>query len=265
MINEIKKIVQSDPETKNLKLSDDDILIAYQYILQKENSSVPGYQPKLVTEPYLQIVYEPTKEKLEEELNRHIKKNLEIFESDTYIENANLNDFVVSDQAHVEAFEYVEKILKEPKKYHKGFYLYGPYGTGKSFFLAGLAKKLTKEGLNVLYCFMPDLIRSMKASIGTNDLEKKINHLKRCDVLILDDIGGENMSVWFRDEILLPILHYRMNAKKTVHFSSNSSYVDLAERFKLDKDEDMELSLRIIRRIKELSFAHKFSKRYKID
>ena len=38
---------------------------------------------------------------------------------------------------------------------------------------------------------------------------------------MLDDIGGEGTSVWVRDEILGPILQYRLLDHKPTFFTSN--------------------------------------------
>ncbi|HLT00126.1 MAG TPA: ATP-binding protein, partial [Acholeplasma sp.] len=193
-LSEIKAIIKKDPETKDLELNDQDLLTAYQYLLLRDGNSLKGFRPILVTKPFLHINYAPTKEKREEELTVQLRQNLETFESDIYIKDASLDDFIVSDEFHEKAMAYVKEYLRDPKK-TKGMYLYGPYGSGKSYFFSGLAKELTKRHIDVVYVFLPDLIRSIKQSIGSPELEKKINILKRCDVLILDDLGGENMSM----------------------------------------------------------------------
>ncbi|MBN3490663.1 ATP-binding protein [Acholeplasma equirhinis] len=264
-LTEVKLIVQSDPETKDLNLNESDLLIAYQYILQKQNNTLKGFIPKLVLKPYLHIAYVPTKEKLNEEVTNKLKANLEVFESDTYIADANLNDFIVDDEQHEKAMKFVDEFLKEPKKFQRGLYLYGPYGTGKSYFLQGLAKELTKRFVNVVYTFVPDLTRSLKASMGTPDLEKKLNLLKRCDVLILDDLGGENITQWFRDEVLLPVLHYRLSAELTVFVSSNYDLKQLAQMMQLNNEDMTIQSARIIKRIQTLTKTLKFDKRFKND
>src|SRR5690606_8798284 len=133
------------------------------------------------------------------------------------------------------------------------------------YFLQGLAKELTKRFVNVVYTFVPDLTRSLKASMGTPDLEKKLNLLKRCDVLILDDLGGENITQWFRDEVLLPVLHYRLSAELTVFVSSNYDLKQLAQMMQLNNEDMTIQSARIIKRIQALTKTLKFDKRFKND
>ena len=48
--------------------------------------------------------------------------------------------------------------------------------------------------------------------------------------MVLDDIGGENLSAWSRDDILLPLLDARMEQHRLTLFTSNYSMVELKER-----------------------------------
>ncbi len=264
-LDEIREIVSKDNETKHLKLSDNDMYVVYQYLLLRDDNALKGFRPKLVLEPYIHINYVPTKERQQEELTITLRQHLETFESDIYIADATLDDFIVSDEYQQKAIDYAKEFLKDPLKFQKGMYLYGEYNTGKSYLLSGIANELTKRRVNVVFVFVPDLIRSIKVSIGSDQLEKKINILKRCDVLILDDLGGENVSVWFRDEILLPIIHYRLNANLTVFISSNSSISELPKAMSLEKENDDVKVLRLIRRIDDLTKPFKLVKRFKKD
>ena len=45
--------------------------------------------------------------------------------------------------------------------------------------------------------------------------------LKTSPILMLDDIGAESNSAWFRDEILMIVLEYRMMQELPTFFSSN--------------------------------------------
>ena len=41
---------------------------------------------------------------------------------------------------------------------------------------------------------------------------------------MLDDLGSENMSAWLRDEVLGPVLNYRVLECKPLFISSNISF-----------------------------------------
>lgn len=135
----------------------------------------------------------------------------------------------------------------------KGIYIFGKYGTGKSFILYSFAKELVKAGKKVIYAYYPDLIREIKSSIGSAEFEKYILELKKVDVLMLDDLGAENNTAFARDEILGPILQYRMNHELPLFASSNTDFKLLTEHFAdTSSESDKMKASRIIERLKYL-------------
>lgn len=81
-----------------------------------------------------------------------------------------------------------------------------------------------------------------------------ISRMKFSDVLFLDDIGSESISAWTRDEILFPILEYRMNNRLKTYFTSNYTLEELKLRYGRVREENSEVaSLRIIERIRTLA------------
>jgi len=141
----------------------------------------------------------------------------------------------------------------EKGKFVKGIYFHGPFGAGKTFLMMNLAKNLSKRGVRVFIAYYPDLVRCIKSSLATGELEKIILELKNCEVLMLDDVGGEMNSAFLRDEILGPILQYRMHENLPVCMTSNLSINDLQNHFSETKDEvDVIKSARICERIRYL-------------
>ena len=74
------------------------------------------------------------------------------------------------------------------------------------------------------------------------------------DLLLLDDIGAESVSAWSRDEILGPILQYRMEEKLPTFFTSNLS-IDELEKFLAINSSSVERvkARRIVERIRQLT------------
>ena len=133
----------------------------------------------------------------------------------------------------------------------KGIYLYGSFGSGKTFILLNLANYLaTKKNKKVIFAYYPELVREVKSSIANNTLESLIVKLKNIDVLMLDDFGAELNSSFIRDEFLGPILQYRMMAGLPVFMTSNYDIKSLTTHLSETKDESNILKAhRIIERI----------------
>lgn len=151
------------------------------------------------------------------------------------------------------------EIIKTIEKYKKsdgtkGIYLYGPFGSGKTYLLYNLANNLaTKRNKKVIFAYYPDLVREAKSSIANNSLEKLIIKLKNIDVLMLDDFGAEVNTSFIRDEFLGPILQYRMMMNLPVFMTSNFDIRSLKGHLSETKDETDELKAsRIIERIEHM-------------
>lgn len=137
----------------------------------------------------------------------------------------------------------------------KGLYIYGPFGVGKTYFLGALANKLKEQNISSMMIYMPEFVREMKGSIKDDSINKKIDYFKKADVLMLDDIGAETQSAWFRDEILGSILQYRMMERLPVFFTSNYSIKQLEEQLAISNRGGVEnvKAGRIVERIKQVS------------
>lgn len=78
--------------------------------------------------------------------------------------------------------------------------------------------------------------------------EKKFNN---CQILIIDDIGGEIASDWELREILFPLLNNRIEKKLTTFFTSNFSIKELTNHYL--KKSDVVTVGRVIDRIRGLT------------
>ena len=141
----------------------------------------------------------------------------------------------------------------QKNEYTKGIYLHGAYGTGKSYLLAYLADKLTYLGAEVVFAYYPDFVRQVKSSIANGTLEELINLVKDAEVLIFDDFGGEVMTPFIRDEVLMVILQHRMVTKSLTFMSSNLDFNSLKEHLAITaNDRDDIKASRILERINSL-------------
>jgi DNA replication protein DnaC len=117
----------------------------------------------------------------------------------------------------------------EPGKNGRGIYLYGPLGVGKSYLLGAACNKLKERDIATYMVYVPAFFREIKAAIADQQVDVKVQAMQQVPVLIFDDIGAETTSAWLRDEILGPILQYRMMAKLPTLYTSNYNYAQLEE------------------------------------
>ena len=168
------------------------------------------------------------------------------------VRNAKMKDIYTDDKNRVEVIKWITKFIKDykNKKDVKGLYLSGNFGSGKSYLLSAMINEIIKDGKKGALVYYPEFLRSLKASFG-KDFDEQFEYAKNADLLLIDDIGAENITAWSRDEILGPILQYRMDEKLPTFFSSNLTIDELEEHLGVQKDKvDKLKAKRIIERIK---------------
>jgi primosomal protein DnaI len=186
--------------------------------------------------------------------NRH-QKNAYYFDVPKEIKSARMKDIYVSDKNRIEVIKWVKDFITnyETNTEQKGLYLYGNFGSGKTFLIAALFNELAKRGIKIAIIYWPEFLRDLKASFS-NDFGSKYNYIKKIPLLLIDDIGAENTTPWERDEILGPLLQYRMQEKLPTFFTSNLSLKELEEHFSHSNYQTEHIKgRRIIERIKQIS------------
>lgn len=144
--------------------------------------------------------------------------------------HAKLSDLYI-DPSRTEAIKEIDVFLRTAKQGlpKRGIFFTGPFGVGKTYFLGAIANELQKMNISSTLIYMPEFVREIRASIQDNTVQDKINFFKEAEVLMLDDIGAETLSAWFRDEVLGSILQYRMMENLPVFFTSNYTMDQLEE------------------------------------
>lgn len=209
----------------------------------------------IVTEEGLQFSYIacPFLERMEKQLA--YQKNIKSFDLPKEIRLASFKETYTDDTNRLPVVRYLRTFINEYKtnKNPKGLYLYGSFGSGKTYLVAAMFNELAKNDVSSAMVYYPELLRSLKASFGT-DYEEKFDFIKRVPLLLLDDIGAENTTAWSRDEVLGPILQYRMEAHLPTFFTSNLRLEELEKNLSsttcgIDKIK----AKRIIERIEQLT------------
>ena len=192
---------------------------------------------------------------------KYLQKEIEEKENSSIMYNqpmsvrtANMKDIDKKDKKRLEAIKWIVNFYKEYQtdKHIKGLYLHGSFGSGKTYLLAALFNELASDNKAIIW-YYPELLRHLKDSFGTT-FESEIDELKKCDLLLLDDIGAESVTSWSRDEVLTTILQYRMDEKLPTFFTSNLNIEELEKHLSETRDNtDKVKAKRIIERIKQLT------------
>jgi primosomal protein DnaI len=151
----------------------------------------------------------------------------------------------------------------------KGIYLYGSLGVGKTWLLAGMTNALAKEGVKVAFVNVPRFAAQARRNVGTRSdddgrldyMEAVLRRLKRAEVLVLDDIGSETITNWVRDDVLFPLLDYRMENRRATFFTSNCDPQDLGTRLLYNQygQKDELKAARIMERVRTLAVPMRLS------
>ena len=189
------------------------------------------------------------------EKDKKIKKilnNVQYFNVPSALRDATISKIHKNDKNRFEAIMWLGEFLNnyEEKSNQKGLYLHGNFGCGKTYFIAALFNDLAKKGYKSAIIFWPEFLRQA----FYDDFKSKYEEIKTVPLLLIDDIGAENLTAWNRDEILCPLLQYRMDEGLTTFFTSNLTLEDLEEHLSNSKSGvDVIKAGRIISRIKQLT------------
>ncbi|MDD3241521.1 MAG: primosomal protein DnaI [Bacilli bacterium] len=193
-----------------------------------------------------------------QENDNKYKDNVEYFQIPKEITKANIKDIYLDDKNRMDIIKYFKEFIDNYNKGDKpkGLYLHGSFGSGKTFLIAALFNELAKKNIRSGMIYFPEFLRSLKESFSNDGSEykDKFNHIKKVDLLLLDDIGAENLTPWARDEILGSLLQYRMDEKLPTFFTSNLNLEQLEEHLASTNNKiDKVKARRIIERIKQLT------------
>ena len=183
------------------------------------------------------------------------KKNIYFEHVPEDIKNASMDSIYMNDKKRFEVIEYLHKFISDYKKGNKpkGLYLNGSFGCGKTYLVSAAFNELAKAGFKSAIVFWPEFLLELKSSFD-DDFKELYDYIKCIPLLLIDDIGAENVTDWVRDDILCPLMQYRMENHLTTFFTSNLTLEELEEHYSVTKNKvDYLKSKRVIERIRQLT------------
>ena len=221
-------------------------------------NTIKGYVlTPIVEKELLNFSYIICKYKEEIEKKTEYQKNINFYEIPKELKNASLKELYKDDKKRMPIYKFLKDFIKEydPNKKMKGLYLTGSFGSGKTYIISALFNELAKKGVQSTMIYYPEFLRSLKESFGDSYTEK-FRSVKKSPLLLLDDIGAENQTNWTRDEVLGPILQYRMEEGLPTFFTSNLTIEELESAIAITTSGvDKIKARRIIERIKQLTIS----------
>ena len=228
---------------------------------RKNNKEVkaPGLEPCLeVHNGFILVNYKRTEEAIREERERKRKRLIHSINMPKNIAEARFSDTALTPERQDvigELLKFINSYNPNSTEYQKGLYLAGPFGVGKTYMMGALANELSENGIETTLVNVPTYSAEIKQAIATNTVEAKLVSIKNTPILVLDDIGAEMNSAWFRDEVLMVILQHRMLQELPTFFTSNFTIDQLEAHFAHSNKGDQELlkAKRLIERIRFLA------------
>lgn len=254
---EIKEYIDSKRELKKLKITPNEYYLVRIYLESLNNDKINKIlKPELYREETGELNCKLVR------INKNIgleNKQLMNFAEDLDIQSSSITNAYLSyfrldtkerEKAVLIVKNFIKKILSPEKQEIKGLYIYGKNGVGKSYLSSCIFNEL-KNKINILYVYSSDLSRQLRLA-PFDKINEYVRVLKKVELLIIDDFGSEDISTYYRDDVLLPIIEYRTINNLPFVITSNLSIGNLASHLSKN-DGQMELlkSAKLVRRIND--------------
>ncbi len=77
---------------------------------------------------------------------------------------------------------------------HENAVFLGPPGVGKTHLAVSLGMEAIRHGFSVYFVSLPDLLDRLVQAQAENRMRRKMSHLRKCRLLILDEIGYRSLD-----------------------------------------------------------------------
>ena len=98
------------------------------------------------------------------------KENITLFETPKSLIEASLKNIYKDDKNRIEVVKQFKYFIDHYDDLEKprGIYLYGSFGTGKSYLIAALFNELAKKGIHSAIVYVPEFLRVLKSSFDSD-------------------------------------------------------------------------------------------------
>lgn len=134
--------------------------------------------------------------------------------------NLTFDSFDASVEGVEDAFRLAREFAANPSGW---LILTGSYGCGKTHLAAAVANEI-KTGL--YFAVVPDLLDYLRAafdpnrSAGDSGYDERFEMVRNIPVLILDDLGTENQSIWVK-QAMFQLINHRYNKRLPTVITTN--------------------------------------------
>lgn len=135
----------------------------------------------------------------------------------------------LAEKALADARSFTDSVCSGKK--HRGIFLQGEVGRGKTYLAASIANYLLEHDIQVRFIVVPDFLDKLRYSYDNANSETEaglMHNVLNADVLILDDLGCHNYSEWTKNKIY-SLLNYRLNNNLPNIITSNLNLEQLKE------------------------------------
>jgi hypothetical protein len=77
----------------------------------------------------------------------------------------------------------------------------GPTGTGKTHLAVAIAWEWFEDGCSVIFARMDDLLDDLRAGYENNTYRQRLEAIRRCELLVLDDLGTQDAKDWAEEKV----------------------------------------------------------------